>query len=810
MISRRSFKPFAFPPELDKSEGVERFHKKHEAESDTLQHTKFDLRAPAGSHMSSVVYVEKSVVVQLEKQILGSDDWLAATAPWNLKAEINSCGFAIQNTTEELSFDYNSTSIRERPAQWLPFYSELYRKSLKPYVRNSGRAFVDFRQRGLGTPYDSVEDRLISGKNQFRETSVGGAGIDHPYWALSQNLMDLDELDDNFNEATQGFIYPIDPDVTVTVTSDGVNVRSLDVCKLTTFYHHSHLYAVDEVASQDIPIFWARLEQAGITTPAAAAGLTDQQPDLLEAWHGIRNNAIKCIKHYSDETAAVQQSYGGEDGNFPKYKSFPKTWFEIEQILDEANNPFRDPADGINKIIDPAGGVTPLEDAQLHDLQDKELLSRYARWWATFVDGKPRDENGYDFLTSYYNTAMEDDEKHRMYVLQDNISPGSLKEYLQLAFAAGKGQGLYIRTIHAILNKRAKVLEQLDYSEENRQIRAYRTYLDLVSPLGVPFTTWKDVARRYAQLDGLVLEIEDEHNGVYDNVHVAVAQKPNSVAVIKFVEPLVCGFARPSVAECGVFGERGSILPSVDRMSVSFHWCDKMSERLFNTFEMRNYYNDSTHHKEEYRLQVVSQSTFLHTTHYRAKLNMPVQLALGGMEFTSLGVITFASDGRDVDGHDISFVTQLETNPEPVFLIFYARRIWDDVPNQFKRTYNDGCAITRLSLQIGGCSNAFALGNSDNHGVLQQMTASHFPEYMPRIDRTGGVVAVAYSGLMHGAWVARDSIELRGVARCEMQYYASFERYDYEDKFELCVLALSNARSLEISKNYARAHQTML
>ena len=121
----------------------------------------FEVRSPANSHLSTTMFLETTVEVQLEQK---HPDW--ADHQWHAISrhmiepplggpffgiEINSPGFAIQNCVKKLTFEFNSASVENKPSEHLPFYSNLYRKSLAPYVRNSGRSFRDVR------PFEDLE-----------------------------------------------------------------------------------------------------------------------------------------------------------------------------------------------------------------------------------------------------------------------------------------------------------------------------------------------------------------------------------------------------------------------------------------------------------------------------------------------------------------------------------------------------------------------------------------------------------------------------------------------------------------------------
>ena len=99
-------------PRLD---NYERIYIANEPVVDEIEHTRFDLRAPHNSHMSTVAYLEREYTIEFQKKV--AHKFTAHTILDGFEAEINSPGFALQNCISKAHsvLMFNTTSVSEHP-----------------------------------------------------------------------------------------------------------------------------------------------------------------------------------------------------------------------------------------------------------------------------------------------------------------------------------------------------------------------------------------------------------------------------------------------------------------------------------------------------------------------------------------------------------------------------------------------------------------------------------------------------------------------------------------------------------------------
>ena len=130
---------------------------------ETATHVTFEVSAPANSHLSTVVYLEREFdVIHEYRELALTEHYIYGTVRQNEAGlYINSPGFALQNVCKKAVMNFNSASVTEEPYLFVPYYSQLYRQQLTPYVRHSGRDFGEKR----GVPPDWVRD--ATQRNQY-------------------------------------------------------------------------------------------------------------------------------------------------------------------------------------------------------------------------------------------------------------------------------------------------------------------------------------------------------------------------------------------------------------------------------------------------------------------------------------------------------------------------------------------------------------------------------------------------------------------------------------------------------------------
>ncbi len=245
--------------------------------------------------------------------------------------------------------------------------------------------------------------------------------------------------------------------------------------------------------------------------------------------------------------------------------------------------------------------------------------------------------------------------------------------------------------------------------------------------------------------------------------------------------------------DVGCFGERGEVIPDTGRFVLRA----SLKHNLFNVFEV-----ESDH---EFRIRITGVKTKLFTTHYTGRLDNPVQLSLMNLSYHRLGTIEFADIDRDADIDrepiTLQFDIDVRTQPIPTHIVFYSTR--ESVLSQAKNTYCDGAMLTGLKLSINANSNVVRM--SDARERLQQLTAENFPEYLPRIDKRGGVFILPFGDL---PFTQMDSSRnnLHGSCTWECEPWPH-DHGHYPDIFTVWIALMFKDKILDVHKNYVQGRR---
>ena len=428
-------------------------------------------------------------------------------------------------------------------------------------------------------------------------------------------------------------------------------------------------------------------------------------------------------------------------------------------------------------------------------------------------------------LKSYddnFDAIHVNDETYARALRDLKVSNGDVST-LKETFLRAMENGNFLKTLHVLLNELCKVTEEYADVEHDHFVRMAREAIGMQHKF--ENQQWVSLGHRYKQLYFAVLELErytDEHKDIHGNwnenveivggeIRLLVDAKKNARAEIRFVEPLSIAFCKPAEhLDVGCWAKSGELIPRCKRMEVAFKWCANQDERLFNLFRMRNYRDNARSANIDYRLRIVDVSTKLHCTHYRGTVETPVKLGIPNIEAMRIGSVSFEGEFAE---KDVSFDFQFRGNPEPKFVCFFTRRNWESATGaskQYKRTYHEGAAIKKLKLGIGTQANALCLDTANHRCRFNQLTTQCFLEYKPPIDERSTFFAFPYSKLFHSVFEPREGSRMFGSLTFEYKPYDTWDRYRYEDKFDVMCMFIWDGKFLELGKNVQRSGLTML
>ena len=843
MIQLRRGIEFSDPETFSRANALETLFETYEPTKDDLQNTHIVIKSPHDSHLSTQMLLERVFTVDVEERLVPAEHYVSTSAIWNLEAEINSPGFALMNNCEQVSFNFESTTVKTRPADWLPWYSDMYRDSLRNCVRNSGRAFADRRVRGVGQNYDSIEDRLVT-KQDFREEADTFAGANHPYYDAmklfpvwdARVALHLIQAEGDFADNGDQFVTE---QYTIGEGEDAVGVTVYDFDWTTALHNYSdHTKSNDESHALQISYNHEYLVQMQWDTREVPTNeeLQQWQAHVIYGSQEANRPLSPQQQHDYDQSVALLDRW---DEARPRYdvlrgailrgykedwRDYPRSWVAARECLLDVDSVFLEAPWTIPENVN-------VPDVIQFDDNDWKARDAYASVLLTVIDGVPpfgpRPDGSTGLLQFYVdNQGLRREDEQLAQTIYDEFERRDYSK-LKLHFVGNMRTGKRIECIHTILNKICKSdisLEELEEANDRATISARNAIkqLDIFEN-----SQWMAVANHFRQLhmavvemknfmdaekafDGAPLDIDDD--GVYS---LFTTEKPNSQAKISFVEPLAVGFCKPAKhLDVGCWGKAGEIIPRCKRMEIAFKWCANQEERLFNLFRMRNYRDAKRHGNVDFRLRIVDVSTKLHCTHYRGEIETPVKLGIPNIEAFQIGSVSFPVDHAADFTQSVRFDFQYRGNPEPKFVCFFTRRNWEPVSQthstQYKRTYHEGAAIKTLKLGIGTQINALRLDSENHRCRFSQLTAECFPEYKPPIDQRNTFFAFPYSKLYHSNFEPREGTRMFGEMTLEHEPYETYDRYKYEDRFDVMAMFIFDGKYLELGPNVQRSGLTLL
>jgi len=184
------------------TDNYERLYLTHEDVENGETKSRFVIKHPQNSHMSTVAMLERSYRLEYHNQYGPAD----LPAIGDVSAIINQPGFAMQNIIAQFTTNFGATTHIDQPCKWLPWYSRLYSKSLMSCVRKSGRNFANYYAGEYNEYYDTTIERKINlrevelehfqqqGRIELPDRLIGNEGWDYHTGAQGISVNDARDL----------------------------------------------------------------------------------------------------------------------------------------------------------------------------------------------------------------------------------------------------------------------------------------------------------------------------------------------------------------------------------------------------------------------------------------------------------------------------------------------------------------------------------------------------------------------------------------------------------------------------------------
>ena len=674
------------------TDNYERLYLTHEDLADSTHKTRFVIKHPQNSHMSTVAMLERSYRLEYIDQY-GTPANVAG-AGINTRGTINQPGFALQNIIKQFKTNFGGTVHTDYPSKYLPWYSRLYSKSLESCVRKSGRNFANYHG-NQNFNYDTTHERSIRLDEVQLETIRQQGTIAFPTlvgnyrWNYFEgapanpagislaNALDLiqnwrPDLDNEntlmapFNTIWNGGF----------VTGATATARYASVVTLTTEY--AVLTAIGQPsAAQTARIAEILPFMTALTTLEDAVNTHTPKIcyDAVTAfWQGI----------LTEPNQPVRISAGGSfaDGDLVTY-----THAEMTAILKNCSF--------LKQVNDPSSNNPDYSG-------NRNIFEYY--WNQDSV--LQNVDKVYD-----YDTAQ----------LAIVSAPGVTTNQRQVVLTMGALTGTLPRAARKVL-----IDCGLDVSPPDAGKVAVRNAVlagadpAVYTALGPFFlfctdmyNAWDAVQRRSVDPNATVV--------VHDNMAAWETEHLNHY-VVRFREPLVVGPHKPKLGPMpGCWSNTGDVLPRChEETSYDIDWL--ADNRLFAA--------------EHLNWTLVPNSTKLHTMHYRGDFfhlykHHELRMPMHDVVVEDLGDSKFAE------------IEVRSTHGPPVHIMFYTRFV-GPVSKDIE-TLNMAHNIKMLKLKVDSASETVWQDNIDH------VTATRFPEYVAQHDwYRGNMLCIPFNSLPRG------------------------------------------------------------
>ena len=831
-----------FDPRSLPTDAYERIYQVHKPLEDNLEYTSFDLRAPHNSHMSTVAYLERTFHFVYETQTNGH--FTPATTN-NVLAMIASPGFTLQNVMKNITMDFGYTTVTDKPHEWVPFYTHLYPKSLKNYVKHSGRSFHDDRN----SAYTATTTVRVQSDNEILrllrldhivETlpDEHRAVLDYyqPIVGEQPNLFAFDLREDHAVPTVNYFVILSKYTTTSFDTNDGapaIGHYVTDWRRLGVGANQPVYKSVDKIGARVLEsilhdlsshTFFSLTELAGDFAEASETreeieaideGLrTQEQKNQLEAadhaYHALLP-MINKIRALADVTAELFRKYndpthysnlvGDSADVFDGYMLLPRTMKVYLEHLQshpqmhtlalgghgaQLRRFTHDYGDGTINFVN-----LPAQNTLGFYMSDVDSIINMDNF------GPHHNTSQTPAILAYYQNKAEADAglaQNTADLADVNITAAAFRTISNTYIS----QGFYPRTLTQIFTAmgygtdartaQQRILAQ-KYTGTADVVPFWLNYFNkYIKPLHAKRALIEDKAVKGA--DGSVVVPED---GVF--LHVAI----NAHFKLRFIEPLIVGVHKPGEhCNIGCWRDTGDIIPRIDRYKYDIHWLDNLGFRLVLATTI------APLGVSPRRITCKGVSdTKLHTTHYRGLMKPHTDLYLHDFKLHTLHSFTM----NDQEEHIFDFNLHHRSIPPPLYICFFTKLHVPDVTQPIRRynkIYHQGPGISKLLLHSNTRLKVFDYMDGENQARLNLLTQNLYPEYDADKDGFGAACVIPYAAIPKSVHQEHftDDITGRIGVKNTIDLFANPVNTSY--RCDICALLIYKDKYLSLLENDAR------
>lgn len=824
-------------------------HKTFEPISETEERVRFDVRSVGrAAHMSSTVSLIRTVKGHLaqhsfvpERFTMKAGDGRHERKFYGVSVDIENRalrmpGFTLQGNLERVNFSFNAGDCTTG-TKWVAPYAKLYRKSMTPFVRNSGGSISNqndqIHRAGWHMTHNAYvpvgdEKKYITGDITYcnperNDRHVPGTLIpntvnihdDYPkvYWYgqphdIPPTIMEEpDEMSHDlkrnalFRPVTANYYGTLPPDFNYEITVDGQpHILNSDYALTSDefqLFYETYWKAEDEATFEQFEALRTELYHDGI--------LLEESNSNHIKWGYMKAMYVEIFQTLTQ----AQNAPGGDDS------------FEWEDTLHnwgvDLRKPFYDyqpTQPGVNSskkfllktathMLQFADEIQRWRAMHLRHTDEieilRELTARLDVLNASIKDDQDGTDPGVIYTADLLLTRMDENDEKSTEYLEAQEEFNEVKFFLD-----------YYKLPH----------EWIDAEEESGAVSDSDDVLDLTeqvelmiidkqaeidTALGVfrdnfrMFHHWEDTTENRDWIFALQIMsrlwswMNKDTNKIAktSDVHDALLAVEHT-----FVEPVMCGPCKPSeYSSFGCYAGNSNIIPHIERFQLDLQY--RKGAKYFELDWYRETHTDMwTGEKSHPTINVTDWSSRLHCTFVEKPVPLPATVPYIDVRTETLSILELQKGVPKV----IEF-QDMEIRRKFKYLMVYCRRVSEVKPSDSQKKNIDSDKSASISeIQLGTDVQQRCL-EADGTYIIDSITRRNFPEYRAPIYRTGNIFAICFNELPQRKGV--DGINhLHGKVTI-------IQDWAHVVEVEVCMSFFNTDTMFEITEHHARKQMNL-
>ena len=777
----------AVDPALLPKDNYERVHLEFERDAtEELHSDTFDVKLPANSHLSTVMYLERTIDFQIQHYNgtpinvnLDLPTSGAGSFPSSRRRiTIDSPGFSLQNNMERMEQNFQFCSVIERPHEWVPVYTHMYPKSLDRLVHASGRVFRE-----------QIADHYYISRNKMKRyvPLVKDVNI------LHEGTHDLDIYKSHGLDTVGLAPFPAIPAVdNAPGPPEGGLFRAVTSYDAERDRENHERY--EQIVSDLLDIHDDRKFDTS-TILGEYMEYRNENPDF-EFDGDLSFNGQDELELLTDKQNFVEL-YGiisrfffesvEEDKNY--HYTEPGTYLMLVRVLQNYPDVFVDPTNTTQYLFYRNDNNSEFTQFKTHVNVGKQIAENVLVFM-TPTNADPTQSVLNTYFTADGGYSHEDTDEKREAIT--DLTNAQLADAIDELFKQHR-----ILTLEAIFEGKMGFGSGANEAEQARRVailgesdNEYANWNDIYDNYLLPFKNYIEYIENNAQFDNtgdVAIPLRGDDGFPLLNTR-------HSIFRHTFYEPIVGGLCKPSMnTDYGCWKNVGQIIPRIERFILRAQYLDKLGARLFELNELNNQFINC-------RLKVFKiHDSRLHTTHYRNILKPQVSLVLHDFEHIILQKQFTCGAANQTPTFEFEF--SFRTNNEPLVVFFYTKRSDDRIDSlrRIPKNLSTGPAITQMVLRNRTRSKIFDYTRRNSRPRLQQLTQDIFPEYCTMFEDEGGVLAIPYCAIPKSAYQSAFDERLTGKVTLELSRFG--ELYSHNFTYDFCVLLMYKDKYLALNQN---------